>query len=355
MNRFAAFFVLSAGGILLMGWTHAVSGQSPYTRPPSAYAPGYPGYYPGGYYPGAVGGALQGQASVINAQGEFMIQTEQARQEREKANQEKLVTKKKSFDEMMYEKANTPTLTENLQYDQGLMTQRMMTSPTPTEITSGKTLNMMLPMIKDLAVRGTIGPPIQLDPAQLKEVNVTVGKGGVNLGMLKDGGSNLPWPFSTRGPQQKKLAQQIPTAVSQTKSGDLDPTLYREITKGLSQMKEDLRTKFHKEEIDGGEFLEANRFLDPLIDSVQALRQPTSQRFLDGSYTAKGNTVPELAQNMVKNGLSFTACNPGEEAAYYALHDHFVAYTQSAEAAAGYQVKYTPPRTEPWQVKALPK
>jgi len=190
-----------------------------------------------------------------------MIQTEQARIERQKSIQAELETKKLSFNEMMYEKANTPTLTENLQYDKGLIIQRMMTSPTPTEITSGKTLNAMLPMIKDLAVRGTIGPPIQLDPAQLKEVNVTVGKGGVNLGMLKDGGSNLPWPFAVRGPQQKKLAQQIPTAVSQTKSGDLDPTLYREITKELSQMKEDLRTKFHKEEIDGGEFLEANRFL----------------------------------------------------------------------------------------------
>jgi hypothetical protein len=294
---------------------------------------------------------LQGQASVISATGDLMIQREQAYQEREKANQEKLVTKKKSFEEMMYEKANTATLTENLKYEASLSNQRLMTAPVPKEITNGQTLNAMMPMIKSLAIKGTQGPAISLDQDQLRHVNVTIGKDGVNLGMLNGGGDNLAWPLSLLGPKQKKLAGEIPMLVSQVKSGSLDPKLYRDVRNQLNALNEDLRTKFHKEEIDGGEFLEGQRFLEPLTKSVTALSSPTSQRFLDGSYTAKGRNVPELANYMTQNGLSFAPCNPGDESYYYALNDLFVAYTTSAQAAAGFQVKYNPPRTDPWLVK----
>ena len=329
----------------------AAGQTNPYSHPPG-FPPGgyYPGY-PGGYNPGRVGGALQGQAAVINATGELGIQQEQARQERQKFEQMKLETKKKSFDEMMYEKANTATLTENLQYDANLTTQRMMTAPVPAEITSGKTLNAMLPMIRTLAAKGTQGPPISIEQDQLKHVNVTVGKDGSNIGMVTGGGAGLDWPLCLQGPKQKKVASQIPVAVSQARQGTLDAKLYREIMAALSTINEDLRTQFHKEQIDGGEFLEGRRFLDSLTQSMQAVRSPTSQRFLDGTYSARGRNVPELAEYMTKNGLSFTAANPGDEAAYYALHDSFVAYTSAAQAAAGFHVKYNPPRTDPWKVQ----
>lgn len=338
------------GVVACLTWGTAFApAQNPYVPYPG-YHPGYYPGYPGGYYPGAVGGALQGQAAVINATGELGIQQEQARQERQKWEQMKLETKKKSFDELMYEKANTPTLTEDLQYEGGLTLQRMMTSPTPAEITSGKTLNAMMPMISKLSYRGTQGPSMSIDQDLLRNVNVTVGKDGASIGMLTGGGAKLDWPLCLQGPKQKKVAGQIPTAVSQARMGQLDAKLYREITTQISDINEELRKRFHKEEIDGGEFLEGRRFLDSLTQSIQALRSPTSNRFLDGTYTAKGNTVPDLANNMTKSGLSFTACNPGEEASYYALHDMFVAYTQSAQAAAGFQVRYNPPRTDPWKV-----
>ncbi len=339
----------------LLAWSGTAHGQvNPYvprpaTAPPAGYYPG--SGYGGGFYPGAVGGAFYGQAALVSATGELMVQREQAYQEREKANQAKLETKKKAFEQMMYEKANTATLTENLQYESGLSTQRLMTSPLPTEITSGKTLNYMLPMIKTLAIKGTQGPSLPLNQDQLHHINVTVGKDGANLGMLTGGGTNLDWPLSLQGNKQKKLAQEIPEAVTQARSGSLEAKLYRDIKSQLSDLNEDLRKKFHKEEIDGGEYLEGKRFLEPLTQSVDALRSPTSQRFLTGSYAAKGRTVPELADNMTKNGLSFAACNPGDEAYYFALNDLFVAYTTSAQSAAGFRVQYNPPRTDPWKVK----
>lgn len=350
MKRFMRVSRHLIGFSFVLTLTTLVSAQTnPYARPQVPGAGFYPGY--GGFYPGPVGGAYYGQAALVSATGELMVQREQAYQEREKANQAKLETKKKSFEEMMYEKANTATLTENLQYESSLANQRLMASPVPAEITSGKTLNAMMPMIKQLAIKGTQGPPISLDQDKLKHINVTVGKDGVSLGMLSGGGNNLDWPLSLQGPRQKKIASEIPVAVSQARGGSLDAKLYREIKTELNSLNEDLRKKFHKEEIDGGEYLEGKRFLDPLTQSFDALRSPASQRVLDGSYTAKGRNVPELASYMTQNGLSFTACNPGDEAYYYALHDMFVAYTTSAQAAAGFQVKYNPPRTDPWKVK----
>src|SRR6476659_8432527 len=68
--------------------------------------------YPYGYNPGRAGGYLYGSASVINAQGNYTNQMEQARILREQANQAKLDTKRKTFDEMQYEKSNTPTQLE---------------------------------------------------------------------------------------------------------------------------------------------------------------------------------------------------------------------------------------------------
>ena len=317
--------------------------------PPPAYYPGYPG----GFYPGAVGGAYYGQAALLNASGDLLLQQEQARQQREKWKQEKLVTQKQSFDAMMYEKANTATYTEKVKYDQNLIVQRMMVSPAPAEINDGRTLNAMLPMLKSLGNYGTQGPPVPLDQDQLKHINVTTAKaGGPNLGMLKDGGDSLPWPLCTRGPVQKKVAKEIPTIVEQAKKGDIDPDLYRDILTNLDTIWEETRKKLHKDQIEGSEFIEVKHFIEPLQSAVKALRQPTSKRYLDGTYTAKGDTVPELVNYMTKNGLSFAPCNPGDEAVYLAMHDAFVSYTSAAQAAAGFQVQYAPPRTEPWQVKS---
>lgn len=336
--------ILAIGLALTM--TGPTRAQNPYVQPPLPYYPGY-----GGFYPGALGGAYYGAAALVSAQGQLQIQQEQARVEREKAYQEKFVTQKKAFEEMMYEKANTPTMTEELEYGQNLKLQRMMTSPTPTEITSGQTLNAMLPMIKTLAIKGTSGPPIPLNQAQLSHVNVMVGKDQSSLGMVRDGGVKLDWPLCLQSPKQQKLAGEIPVLVSQAKMGGIDAKLYRDITKEIDQLNDDLRAKFRNEEILGQEYLEGKRFLENLTPTINALRQQTSQRFLDGTYAARGGTVPELVANMTKSGLSFAPCNPGDEAVYYAMHDMFVAYTTSAQAAAGYQVKYNPPRTDPWKVK----
>ena len=72
----------------------------------------YPPGYANPYYPQGSPGYnyLNGQADVVRAQGDLANANEQARILREKANQAKIDTKRKAFDEMMYEKAKTPRI-----------------------------------------------------------------------------------------------------------------------------------------------------------------------------------------------------------------------------------------------------
>jgi hypothetical protein len=308
------------------------------------------GYGYGNQYAGP-GGFLHGTSDIISSTGDLLIKNQQAYQEQEKAKQARYDTKRKAFDEMMYEKANTPTYTEEALYKKKLLIHRMMTNPAPGEIARGETLNTLMPVISDLALKGVSGPPIQLDPDVVREANVTLGgqtAGNIaSLGILKDV-KDLDWPIPVQGPKQEKLAADLPRLVSQAMSGRINANTYRQIKKELADLQEDQRRKFHKEEIDGGDYLIGKRFLDGLDQAVQALQQPGTRRVLDGSYAARGRNVPELVNNMTSKGLVFAPATPGDEPAYQALHTAFVAYASGALSASGFQMRFNAPRTDPW-------
>jgi len=127
--------------------------------PPPAYNP---------YYPGGRQSALSGAADLVNAQGNVYVQQEQARIQREKANQAKIDTKRQAFDEAAYEKANTPAFTEQQEKVDAMVLRRVMNSASPWDITSGYALNKIVPYVNSLAAQGGMGPPVPVDPEQLQ-------------------------------------------------------------------------------------------------------------------------------------------------------------------------------------------
>ncbi|MCI0380746.1 MAG: hypothetical protein L0215_24445 [Gemmataceae bacterium] len=310
-----------------------LSGQ--YPGYPYPYPPTYPGFGPGGY--------LQGQASVINASGDLMVKQEQARVEREKANQAKLDTQKKSFDQRLYEKMLTPAYGEVASRDQALLLKRIMTNPMQAEITSGKAHNIMLPYLTNVALQGIQGPPIMLDQQQMRYINVTTtGEGGFNLGILRDGG-HVKWPMALRGsPTQKKLDKLLPDAVAAVANDSFDLKTYKELTKDVAKLTDELRTKFHKEEIDGGLYLDGKRFMDSLESAVRGLAEPTASKTLQGSFAATGRTMPELVTNMAQKGLKFAPANPGNDTPYFALYNAMIAYSNGAVDSNAFKTQFAP-------------
>jgi hypothetical protein len=287
---------------------------------------------------GQDGGYLSGSAQVMNAYGDLMLKQEQARVLRERANQAKLDTRRKAFDARLYEKANTPTFGQEQQRLKANRLYRMLNNATEAEIASGKAQNVLAPFLKSLADRGIQGPPVELDPEQLQQIHVTSGTNEAGFGLLKPG-EHMEWPPVLRGPTQRKVADLIRVVTDAVARGRLDPSLYDELTKGVTQLKDELKKRFYAERINGTAYLSGKRFLESLEGSVNQLQQPGASRFLTETYAARGRTVQELVQNMAKRGLRFAPASPGGEPAYRALYNAMVSYSAGAETASGFRVQ----------------
>ena len=314
------------------------------TAQPNPYYPG-PGYYQPPIY--GPGGVLQGQAQVLQASGQLAIDNESTRMMRQKLLQEKMVTKKQALDLANYERANTPTYTDEQRRNKDLIFQRMMVSPAPPEITRGDTLNTFMPVLKMMADDGVPGPPMSISPAILKQINVGTGTGGGatnSAGMLKDGGK-LAWPLFLRGPNQKKLDSMVPKAIEDAVAGTLEPKTYTQMLAIIQTMTEENSKKYRKDEISSTAFLQNKHYLEDLANSLKVLQDPDPGRFFgSGAYArVQGNNVPEIVENMSAKGLKFAPASPGSEAAYFALHNAFVAYARAGQSGGGVQSMLSAP------------
>jgi hypothetical protein len=332
---------LGLGGALLVLLCTATPASSQYPYPPGYYPPSGPAFGPGGRGYGA-GQYLQGSAQVMGAYGNLGLQQQQASLMQQQVQQAQLDTKKKTFDLMQYEKANTPPWSEEQEKIKATQLRRIMTQPTNAEITSGRAMNALLPQLRNLANQGIMGPPLMISPELLKDVNVTTTTRGGNFGMLRNGGK-LDWPAATLGKTQKELDSLLPLAVSQAATGKVDPKLYVKITSDMDKLKEEMKTQFQKGELDGGTYLNGKRFMESLESAVEVFNQPNPQRFLDGTYSAQGKNMQELVTNMNNNGLQFAPATPGNESAYFGLFNSMVAYANGAMSHGGFQQRAAAP------------
>lgn len=295
--------------------------------------PGYPGYpYPPAYG-GRYGAMLSGAADVTRAQSDSWVQAEQARIMREQADQAKLDTKRKAFDEARYEKANTPTYAERKAATDTRVFQRVMVSPTPYEISSGESLNIMLPFLDSMARQGSHGPPTPLDPALLQMVNITLpGKPG--LAILGDV-DNIPWPSGLVGPLQEKLEKNLKLAVDSVRTkGRVDPKIYAMVQTGAKDLRADMDKRFNQEKINMSRFAEGSTFLTSLNKELVSLGDATAAKLLGPVAHPQGKDVLEVLGYMIVNGFLFAPARPGDESAYRSLHNAMAGFGQSAQVAS---------------------
>ena len=327
------FFVLCLG-VAVPALAQAQYYPRPGPYPPyNPYYPGYPSYYPNG--PGYNAGAyLNGSASVMQAYGDVVVKQEEARITAEKAKQAKLDTRKQAFDQMMYEKANTPTYTEVAIKEKAQLLTRIMNFPQPSEITDGRALNIMLPYLQDLSSHGSMGPPVPIPQSMVNLLNLS-GNGANSVGMLRAGGQ-VEWPIGLQGVNQKSLDKLLPQAYSAAASGKLTPKLMKEVRTELTTMRETLRKQVQKDEIDTSSYLQAIQFYNSLVGSVDALERPDAKKQLGGAYSPRARNVQELVDFMTDNGLKFAPATPGSESAYQVTHDSFVRYARAAQSSSGF-------------------
>jgi hypothetical protein len=288
-------------------------------------------YWP--YYADLYGGYLRGTADLIDAQGRFAVQQQQAILLREQIKSERLANRRKLFDEYLYARDRLTTSQDERERVQAQELRRALTDPPTTEIWSAKALNDLLFELQKQSAKGVMatyhGPRAALDPDLLRRINVTTIGARGNIGLLRNGG-RLTWPLALTGPEfnaeRERLASLAPDAVRQAQFNNrVDPGSLYQMNLDLDRMQKLLIGKVR--DLPPLQYIEARRFLNNLGDALEVLGQPDPASYFNGKYAARGQTVPDLVHYMTDHGLQFAPVVAGEEAAYVALHRALADYT----------------------------
>jgi hypothetical protein len=297
---------------------------------------GYAGY-PGGVSTGdPFGGYLSGAARVIDAQGQYQVNTQQAFQIQEQTRKLQLDNRRRAFDEWLYERAQTPTLNDERERQHLAEVRRDLDDPPRTEIVSGKVLNTILSDLQELEARDLRVPNIPLNEELLGQVNVHPAQGTGNVGLLKE--KELSWPVGLRilapalqsGPLRHSIGKLLSEAKEQAGKGRVRADVLRQLSRDVGDLRRLLRQRV--DDLLANQYLEAKRFLADLDGAIQALGQPDAKDYIDGKYAAKGRTVQELVHYLTDNGLRFGPASQGQEAAYLSLYQALATYGRRVRA-----------------------
>jgi hypothetical protein len=299
----------------------------------SAYTSGgYSSYGSGGYY-----------GSDLSSSSQLGLSQEQARILREQALQAKLDTRKKLVDTLAYIRANQYGFSQEQADIAKRLLERVQVTPTPTEIASGKSLNILLRDLAKFSPKQLSARTFTLDEDILKLLNVTGGHG--SLALLRNDGQ-IPWPavFADTKVLPTKMREDMDSyakllyyQAANNANGKVDPNVLQNLELAAGKLRENLKKNINNV---GGSanYLEGTRFLDDLDAAILALRRGDAGLVLDFNqrFAKGGKTVQELVEYMAKNGLTIAPAMPGDERAYQALQTALAAQSVAlhAEVAA---------------------
>jgi hypothetical protein len=278
-------------------------------------------------YKGPYGGYLSGAADVINSQGQFMTSQQQAYLTREQVKQASIESRRKAFDENLYERAKRPTLEDERERARIENLRRSRNDPPITEIWSGKALNDLLLAIQQQFNRKIEGPNVPLEESVVRHINVTGSQTGGSLGLLRQDG-RLEWPLTLRTApfksEREKLDQLCYTAYKQAASNSVDADTIQGMVGAVDAMTAQL--KRNVDDISANDYIKAKRFLNELNDTINILQDPNVGKYVNQTWVARGSTVGDLTREMTRQGLKFARATAADQAAYVALHSGMVAY-----------------------------
>ncbi len=320
-----------------------LNSQNRYTAPPQV-APTDPYGGGGGYgFPWArpfidpYGSTLQGAASVMNAQGQYLNQRQEALLRQEDVKNAKLDRRRRIIDEYLYEKEVLPNDEQLREEKRRLRVQRAKNNPPETEVWSGYALNTLLRDMEQLHGRGIRGPNVPLDQEMLQHISISsigspTGRGG-NLGLLKDGGK-LEWPLSLQNPIFDKYRDNLETAfgaaVEDAKRGEIKFQTLQSLQATANTFQEALKKQVNN--ISGNDYIEGRHYLNLVDDSVKAMRDRNMLNLVKNDVMSpQGRNVAELVDFMGSKGLEFSPAVPGEETSYSALHRAMASYDRAME------------------------
>jgi hypothetical protein len=336
-NPYAAFGSNALSNSLLAGGAASLYGGAA-----SLYGGAGLGGYGGGYSPysyydtNAIGETLRGTATVINAEGMYLKQVQDANARYEQWQQSRLDTRRKAIEQYLYEQALVPTGEDLREQTQRYELRIALNNPPLNEVLSGESLNVIYKDLKIKLASGARGQLLPLDPSLLAQINLTSSSGG-NLGVLKhvkDGGS-LRWPLALQGEAYQDDVRLLNLRAAEAVKlaefkGQVDAGTIGDMTEAVRKLR--ARVSASINDLTPSQYIEANRFLNQMDDGFKALQRPDVADYLGQKYTAQGKTVGDLLDYMARKGLRFAPAVGGDEGAYQALHSSLVGFAGSLQS-----------------------
>jgi hypothetical protein len=287
----------------------------------------------GGFYPGwgesPIGGYMRGYADVIGSLTQGMIDEQQSRMVREQVNQAKIETRRKQYDEWLYERNTRPTVEDDRERQRIENIRRARNDPPPNEIWSGQALNQLLGAIQQQESRNVRGPTIPVLPETARHINVSSGATTGSIGLLRDGGK-LTWPAVLQRPvfdePRKRLDDLAVRAYDQARSGPPPADTIDGMTEAVNQLSEEVSRQIAN--LTPTDFGRARSFLREIESTIRMLQDPNVANYVTRKWAVTGSTVGEVVDNMTSQGLKFGPASKGDEAAYNAMFRGLVAYLQ---------------------------
>jgi hypothetical protein len=272
------------------------------------------------------GSYLQGAASVIDAQGQFMKDQQEALLLREQVRAARLDNRRRVLEQYRFEGANTPTREEQREFRRQQEFWHSWNDPPLTVIWSGRALNNLLRAVQRARSEyGFQGTDVPLKAELVRRLNVTSGASG-NMGLFRQG-EDLRWPvplqLETFDAYRTEIDQLARAAVPQVASGTPAVQAIDSLSQATARLRESLRAKARV--MTATDYIEALRFVNELISATKALRSPAATRFFS-DWVLTARSVGELVDQMTQRGLHFAAATHGEESHYTILHRALVTY-----------------------------
>jgi hypothetical protein len=291
-----------------------------------------------GYYGGGAGSFLSGTADVINANGNYQIQQQDARMKYEDWQQQRLQTRKSTIEEWEWEQQHRPTWMDQKAQLEDANLKLARNNPPLIDVYSGKSLNVLLKAIQVGQNSGIKGPPVPVDQAMLARIRLTDGQTASGVGLLKDGGK-LQWPVALAGPDYQKSRQKIDglmaTAAQQAGgTSGVDPMTVTGLESAVNGLAAVLLEQTKADQLTPTKAVQGKRYVNELRDTIRLLQDPSVTAYVTGQRTPQGRTMPEVVDNVLGRGLTFAPSTNGDEQAYVAFYNAMLSYDGGMQAYA---------------------
>jgi hypothetical protein len=268
----------------------------------------------------------------MSASGQYEISHQQANLTREQVKSAHLDNRRKEFDQLAYERANTPTMSQIQAANRQEQLAQARNNPPLSQIWAGTVLNLLLSDIQNYrAQAGIQGAEVPLDPEILKHISLTTGTSTASSTMFNNGGK-LRWPPELDDErfdaQRKSIDKLFLDATQQAVSPDgVSGRTLRELSASINKLQADINAAI--DDMTPTDNIRAMKYARQLASSVQMLKDPTVANQLNGKWAPRGNTVGELIDNMTRDGLRFGPATPADQPFYTALYQAILEYDSS--------------------------